>query len=114
MDQEQSFQIVITATGERSYFEILNYVLEYYSLDRANTIALELLEHPEILKQQPYLGKTERLLVNRRENVRFLVYKRTKQITVKIIYYVDTFSHTIYITDFFPSEMSPEKVTKRS
>jgi hypothetical protein len=114
MDTKQIYQIIITATGERSYFEILNYVFEYYSFDRANKIAIELLEHPQILKQQPYLGKIESLLVKRGKNYRFLVFKRTNQITVKIIYSVDELTRKIYITDFFPSEMSPEKVIERT
>ena len=100
-------------TKQSSYFEILNYVFEYHSFDRANKIALELLEYPEILKKRPYLGKTEESLMKRRENYRFLVFRRTKQMTVKIIYYVDDALQTIYITDFFPSEMSPQKGLKR-
>lgn len=92
----------------------MNYVFEYQSFDRANTIALELLAHPEILKQQPYSGTAERLLEERRNDYRFLVYRRTKQITVKIVYYVDEITQTVNITDLFPSEMSPEKVSKRT
>lgn len=46
MVEEQGYQIVITSTAERAYFEVLDYVFEHHSLNRANEIAMELVEHP--------------------------------------------------------------------
>lgn len=112
MDTKQNFQIIITATAERAYFEVLNYVFEHHSPERSNAIALELLDYPNILSVQPNIGTIEKLFT-RKEIYRFLVYQRTKNITIKIIYYVDEQTKTVYITDFFPSEMFPEKMNER-
>lgn len=113
MVEKQGYQIVITSTAERAYFEVLDYVFEHHSLNRANEIAMELVEHPQILKKYPNLGKTEPNLKQRSENYRFILYERTKQVSVKIIYYVDEQIKTIYLTDFFPCEMHQEKMKQR-
>lgn len=113
MAEEQNYQIVITSSAERAYFEVLDYVFEHYTIDRANEIATELLEHPQILRKFPNLGKTEPHLKQRPENYRFIVYERANDTTVKIIYYSDESSRTIYLTDFFPCEMSDKKIKRR-
>lgn len=112
MDKKQSFKIVITSVAERAYFDLLNYIFEHYAIVRANEIAIELIDFPQILKLQPYIGAIEPLLLNRNEEYRYLVYNRTNLETVKIIYYVDDLTKTVYITDFFPCEMAPSKVNK--
>lgn len=113
MVEEQAYKIVITSTAERAYFEVLDYVFEHHPLNRANEIALELVEHPQILKKFPQMGKTEPNLIQRIENYRFLLYERASQATVKIIYYVDEQTITVYLTDFFPCEMYQKKIKRR-
>lgn len=89
---EEQYQIVITSSAEQAYFEVLNYVFDHHSFNRANQIAIELLECPQILKRNPLLGKLEPNLTQRVEKYRFIVYKRTTRTTVKIIYYLDSFN----------------------
>lgn len=110
---EKQYQIVITSTAERAYFEVLNYVFDHHSFDRANEIALELVDFPQILKENPLLGKTEPNLMHRNEDYRFLVYKRTTKMKVKIIYYPDHDNNKIYLTDFFPCEMNLKRINRR-
>ena len=113
MDGQKNYQIVVTSSAERAYFEVLDYVYEHYSVSKANQIAIELLEFPTKLKSQPFIGKIELNLANRKNNYRFLLYKRTQIATVKIIYYIDETDNTIYITDYFPCEMYEQKIRKR-
>ncbi|MES2589142.1 MAG: hypothetical protein V4622_09185 [Bacteroidota bacterium] len=113
MVEEQDYQIVITSTAERAYFEVLDYVFEHHSKQSANSIALELLEHPQILKKFPNLGTIEANLKQRSEKYRFILFERTTKITVKIIYYVDEENKKIYLTDFFPCEMNEQKIRRR-
>lgn len=110
MDEEQDYEIVITSTAERAYFEVLDYVFEHHPPNRANKIALELVEHPQILKKFPKMGKTEPNLVQRTENYRFILYERTAQTTVKIIYYMDEQTKTVYLTDFSPVKCCRKKL----
>lgn len=113
MVEKQDYQIVITSSAEQAYFEVLDYVFEHYSINRANEIALELLEHPQILRKFPNLGKVEPHLKQRSENYRFILYERTNEATVKIIYYADESTKTIYLTDFFPCEMLDKKIKRK-
>jgi hypothetical protein len=105
MDQQKGYKIIITSWAEKAYFEVLDYVFEHHPNKRANEIALELLEYPNILADFPLLGTVEPALEHRAENYRFIIYERTTQTTVKIIYYVDDAQKSIYLTDFFPCEM---------
>ena len=114
MDQKEAYPLIITSSGERAYFEVLDYVYAHYSIERGNEITLALLEYPNVLKSQPYMGQLESHLSQRSEGYRFLVYKRTLQATVKIIYYVDEATRCIYITDFFATEMSDQRIKQRS
>ena len=114
MVEAPRYEIVITASAERSYFEVLDYVYTYHTLAVADQIALELLDYPQVLTSQPFIGKEETYLSKRKETYRYLVYHRTRQATIKIIYYVDDTVGRIYITDFFPTEMNTEKIRKRS
>ena len=111
---EEQYQIVITSWAEQAYFEVLNYVFDHYTFERANQIALDLLECPQVLKANPLLGRIEPNLVDRTENYRFIIFKRTTKTTVKIIYYVDEFNQKIYLTDFFPCEMNLQKLKQKN
>jgi hypothetical protein len=113
MDEKQDYQIVITASAERAYFEVLEYVYRHHSIIRADEIALQLIEYPQILKQFPNLGTTEPNLKHRSKDYKFILYKRTTKSTVKIIYYISDWNRTIYLVDFFPCEMFEQKI-KRS
>lgn len=113
MDSKQKdYEIVITESASNAYFQLLDYLYEHYTEERADEIALELIETPQLLKKFPRRGKIEPLLI-RKQEYRFILYKRTRQATVKIIYYVNDMYKRIYITDFFPTEMHPKRI-KRS
>lgn len=113
MVEKQEYEIIITSSAEKAYFEVLDYAFEYHYLSRANEIALELLEFPQILKKFPLLGHKEFQLKHRPENYRFLLYDRTERLTVKIIYYADEEKKTIYLTDFFASERDENNINRK-
>ncbi len=113
MDPSQKdYEIVITEFARHAYFQILDYLYEHYTEERAEEVALELIETPQILKKFPLRGKIEPLLINRRLEYRFILYKRSRHATVKIIYYITSSPNRVYITDFFPTEMYPKKVLR--
>lgn len=113
MANEQEYQLVLSSFAEQAYFEALVYVFEHYETKRANEIALALLAFPEILKTFPYIGSIESHLSWRTQEYRFLLFERTHLKSIKIIYYVDEDAKTVYITDFFPCEMSDSKIKSR-
>jgi hypothetical protein len=113
MAEKQDYEIVITATAERAYFEALEYIFEHHSTLRANKIALELLEEPNLLKKFHQIGTIEQQLRHQPREYRFILFERTKKSKVKIIYYVEDDIQTIYITDFFPCELFEQRIKNR-
>ena len=114
VEEEKEYKVKITQRGKKAYFDVLDYVFEYYSEDRAYEIAEELLDYPNTLKTLPNRGKLELALSSRKEDYRYILYKRTQQATVKVVYYVDDITYRVYVTDFFPTEMNQSKIRTRS
>lgn len=110
---EKAFSLKITDNAKAAYFELLDYLFQYYSLSRANELAEALLNAPLVLLEQPYLGSREPSLLHRTIDYRFLLFQRSNRATVKIVYYIDDSHKIIYITDFFPTEMHPEKAGRK-
>jgi len=114
MADEKKYQLVLSSFAEQAYFDSLIYVFEHYAVNRANEIALALLAFPEILKTFPHIGSIESYLNDRSQEFRFLVFERANLKSIKIIYYIDEDAKTVYITDFFPCEMSESKIKNRT
>ena len=113
MDAEQEgYRIILTKPAQRSYYDILAYLYSYYSETRANEIAQELYEYPIQLENYPNQGSLVEGLKSRTERFLFILYKRTGYADIKIIYYVNESSKKVYITDFFPTEMNPDKIAR--
>jgi hypothetical protein len=115
MDQKQKeYQVIITQTAQAKYYTILDYVYDNYSKKRADEISFELLEVPDQLTTFPDKGAIEQNLNHRSEEYKFILYKRTDNATIKVIYYIDYSTQKVYVTDFFPTEMDHLKINKRS
>jgi uncharacterized membrane protein (UPF0127 family) len=46
------------------------------------------------------------------EEFRYILFKETKHFELKIIYFVDENEEVVYITDFFPTKMHPQRITE--
>ena len=84
------------------------------TLDRAEGVARELGEMALSLDRLYHRGSLEEKLAKRKKSYRYILFKRTARATVKIIYYVDEKDKTVYVTDFFPSEKDPKKISTRN
>lgn len=114
MDEgKAAFSLIITDNAKEAFYELLGYFKQHYSIDRVFELTEDLLDTPLVLIENPYLGSLELGLEEREPDYRFLLFKRSNRATVKIVYYVDDSQETIYITDFFPTEMRPENVGKK-
>lgn len=84
----------------------LDLIFEYY-LDKANEkVAIELVQNlinePERLKRDPFIGQEEDLLKNRKISYRYLIFKN-----YKIIYSVDLENGFIKVADVFDTRQNP-------
>ena len=113
-DSKKEYKVIITKPAKNRYFEVLDYVYTHHIVSRAEEISKELIDFTEKLTFLPNRGKVETKLNHRNEMFRFILYKRTEYATIKIIYYVDEEINTVFITDYFPTEMIDTKIKNRS
>lgn len=112
MAKEKIYKIVIASPAKRRYHEsVLPYIYENYSFERAIEVDKNILKAAGALDKQPSRGRKEKYLEEAREEFRFILHKETKHFEIKIIYYIDEISETVYITDFFPTKMNPQKIS---
>ena len=112
--EESKYQVIITDSAEISFYEILDYLYDNYPIERAEQIAGELRDTANKLHYHPERGTPESKLANRSQGYHYILYKRTSRTDIKVIYYIDNSSSTVYITDFFPTEKDNEQISKRN
>ena len=108
------YEVVITSSAEIHFYELAEYLYEHMSIDRAEEVAQGLSEMAISLDLLYHRGSVEIKLARRKKAYRYILFKRTPRAGVKIIYYVDEKSRTVYVTDFFPTEKDPKKIAARN
>lgn len=63
----------------------------------------------QTLTKHPRRGRQEDLLAEVPGDFRFILFRETKSLEIKIIYLIDE-EKTVFVTDFFPTRMNPSKV----
>lgn len=112
--EEIEFEVIFTSSARLFFYDLLEYLLSYYSLTRVEQISSELIDLALRLSHLYNRGTPEPELMSRSKKYRYLLYNRTGRKTIKIIYYVDYQLRLVYVTDFFPTEMDNKKISRRS
>jgi len=113
MAEERVYKIVIALPAQARYQQrILPYIHENFNFERAIEVDENILMTARTLDKKPNRGRKEKYLEEAREKFKFILHKETKQFEIKIIYYVNEEKGTVYITDFFPTKMDPQKIGK--
>lgn len=99
-------KIVWTERARLELTDLFMYVKDNFGSQTAIKVRNKIRTDILLLKDQPYLGKLEPLLIHRMVSYRFLISGY-----YKIIYYVE--SDTIYISALWDCRQSPEKITKK-
>lgn len=90
----------------------LKNIFKYYELNASRKVAFDLVEgildKGNSLKFQPNIGQKEELLLDRKENFRYLVFKN-----YKIIYWLNTEKDRVEITDVFDARQNPIKLKRQ-
>jgi len=47
-----------------------------------------------------------------KEEFRFILFKETKHFELKIIYFIDEEGRAVYVTDFFPTKLNPQRISE--
>jgi len=90
----------------------LKNIFKYYELNASRKVAFDLVEgilnKGNSLKFQTNIGQKEELLLDRKENFRYLVLKN-----YKIIYWLNTEKDRVEITDVFNARQNPIKLKRQ-
>ena len=115
MVEGKLYKIEISKPAKNRYHEIvLPYIYDNFSFERAIEIDENILKTVETLSQKPNRGTTEKYLEEARELFKFILHKETKHFELKIIYYINENKSIVYVTDFFPTKMNPQRITKNN
>lgn len=86
--KESKYKVIITEPAEQSFYEILNFLYDHYPWERAEQLADELRNMAKSLGYQPERGTIEKRLEHRKEEYRYILFRRTSRADTKIIYFV--------------------------
>ncbi len=114
MEGRKGYLVQITPEAELFYFDLLEYLFKTHQSNSASRKAGEILEMALSLKVNPHRGSIEQKLRFLGKEHRFLPYRITARKEVKIIYFVNKANNTVYVTDFFGTEMDDKKISKRT
>lgn len=100
-------EIYWTAFSEKELEKIFEFHIEKASVRIANKLIVGIFNETLTLKKQQSIGQVEDLLKERKENFRYLVYKK-----YKIIYWVNHQENRVEITDIFDTRQNPRKIKR--
>lgn len=96
-----------TSFSKNELQKIFRYYKEKAGIKVAKSIVLELLFESSKLTSHPEIGQREELLINRKEEFRYLLVKN-----YKIIYWVNTQKNQVEIMDVFDTRQNPIKMKR--
>ncbi|MGM0581940.1 MAG: hypothetical protein ACQETL_14745 [Bacteroidota bacterium] len=111
MDKEKSYKVITTKSATLKYqLRVLPYLFENFNFNRATEIEEKILKFATTLSSKPARGRREIHLSSFKEDFRFILFQETKNFELKIIYFIDETELIVYITDFFPTKLNPQKI----
>jgi len=114
MAKEKIYKIVIAQPAKNRFHEsVLPYIYENFIFERAIEVAENILRTAETLDNKPGRGRNEKYLEEAKQEFKFILHKETRHFELKIIYYINEDEETVYITDFFPTKMDPQRISKK-
>lgn len=112
MAESKTFEVTVSVSAQRRYQQtVLLYLLEHFPLERVVAIEEALGAAMQPLAEQPFRG-TKELLHRSGQDVRFILFKETRVVELKILYVVDKLEMRITVIDLFPTRMHPSKMVK--
>ncbi len=114
MEKGSGYIVEITPEAEIYFLQLLKYLYQTHSENSAERKADEILNIAMSLDKNPYRGRLEDKLIFLHNSHRFLLYQYTSRKSIKIVYFIHESSNKVYVTDFFGTKMSDEKIADRS
>jgi toxin ParE1/3/4 len=102
-----ALEIYWTAFAKKELKKIFDYYKINATLDVAFNLTSGIAKKTLILKSHPRAGKSEELLIDRKQEFRYLVYKN-----YKIIYWINIQKNRVEVIDVFDSRQNPVKLKR--
>lgn len=110
-ESAKSYEVIITQPAENRYFnQILEYLKQHFSEERVDAISKKIFQEINSLQDQPLRGTNEPNLVLQEEKFKFILFRETRILEIKIIYWIDESTSKVFIIDLFPTKMNPKKL----
>ncbi|MGY5353585.1 type II toxin-antitoxin system RelE/ParE family toxin [Wenyingzhuangia sp. IMCC45467] len=100
-------KIYWTEFAETELEEIFKHYKEKAGIRVAKKLVNGILNEPKILENNYEIGQREELLIHRKENFRYIIYK-----SYKIIYHFNKSENRIDINDVFDTRQYPLKIKR--
>jgi len=111
MAEEKVYEVILAGPALKRYQKtILSYLVRHYSAQRVSEIDQQLIRESKSLSRLPSRGRREEYLTDLEEDFRYILYAPSKGLEIKVIYYIEEQPRKVYITDFFPTRMSPDNI----
>jgi len=94
--------------AENKLYDIYNYYESKAGTRIARKLIAGIIDKTIVLDNNPHIGQKEKLLSDRPQNFRYLVFKN-----YKIIYWINQNKNRIDIVNVFDSRQNPLKMRKR-
>ncbi|MEQ8416837.1 MAG: hypothetical protein RIB71_20310 [Imperialibacter sp.] len=109
-EEEERYEVIITSPVELAFYEVLEYLFDNYTFDRAEQVAHSLRNLAKSLSLLPKRGTIESRLSHRANQYRFILFRRSPRADIKVIYYIEERERKVYVTDFFPTENDDSQI----
>lgn len=111
MGKGKVYEVIVTQPAKTRYqVQVLPYLYENFTFDRATEINEKILDFAATLDKNPDRGRNEDYLRASKELFKFILFKETRHFELKIIYYISEPNDAVYVTDFFPTKMNPQRI----
>jgi len=111
MAEGEGYEVIVTTPALHRYRDTIPpYLWKNFSPKRAMEIESSLFRTAESLKRLPHRGAIEERLKDKDHLVRYILFKETRFLEIKILYHVDEQERTVRITDYFPTPMHPKRM----
>ncbi|SEF70600.1 hypothetical protein SAMN03080598_01077 [Algoriphagus boritolerans DSM 17298 = JCM 18970] len=111
MVEGKRYEIIFTRSAILRYQnEVYPYLNSNFGRNRVFEIDFEIFEKIETLEYQPHRSSREKTFVDDPKEVRFLLYRASRNFELKILFFVDELTKKVTVTDFFPTRMNPTRM----
>jgi len=113
MAEGQRYRVIVTEAAWSVYeYSILPYLGKNFTVARTIEIEAGLMAAVQSLQEHPNRGSIETQLAHSSPLYRYILFRETRHFELKILYYVDDISCTVFVVDYFPTLMHPKRMTK--